>query len=107
MPPIQMFRLRQRPKGLEFPSCADCNHATSHSDLVASLMGRTYPNPAIEAAHEELRKLLSSVANNVPGLLQEMQVGVGGQKIATHDVPNMPPVRPCCEQTVHYLNSTC
>jgi hypothetical protein len=38
MPPIIMFRGRQRPKGLEFPSCLACNNGTSHSDLVASLL---------------------------------------------------------------------
>lgn len=92
MPPIQMFRLRQRPKGLEFPACAECNHGTSRSDLVAALMGRMYPDARTNDAQRELKKLLSAVSNNVPGLLQEMQIGRGGQKIASRTIPNMPEV---------------
>lgn len=90
MPPIQMFRERQRPKGLEFPACVECNNGTSHSDLVASLMGRTYPDSDTDAGRQELRKLLSAVSNNVPGLLKEMQIGRGGQKLALRDIPNLP-----------------
>jgi hypothetical protein len=90
MPPIQMFRERQRPKGLEFPACVECNNGTSHSDLVASLMGRMYPDSDTETGREELRKLLGAVSNNVPGLLEEMQVGRGEQKIALRGIPNVP-----------------
>jgi len=90
MPPIQMFRLRLRPKGLEFPSCAGCNNGTSLSDLVASLLGRTYPDSRSEAGQAELRKLLSSVRNNVPGLLREMMVDDAEQKNARRNIPNAP-----------------
>ena len=91
MPPIQMFRLRDQPRGLEFPSCLECNNGTGHSDLVASLLGRTYPDAKLESARSELKKLLVAVGNNVCGLLQEMQVGAGGQKLARRSIPNMPP----------------
>jgi hypothetical protein len=91
MPPIQMFRLRQRPKGLEFPSCVDCNNGTGHSDLVASLLGRTYPDPKSQEAQVEIKKLLAAVGNNVPGLLQEMMVGEADQKNARRNIPNAPP----------------
>jgi hypothetical protein len=91
MPPIQMFYERQRPKGLEFPACKECNHGTRHSDLVASLMGRVYPDSESDSAKQELRKILKAVNNNVPGLLQEMEIGSGGQKIARSQIPNMPP----------------
>lgn len=90
MPPIQMFRLRLRPKGLEFPACQECNNGTSHSDLVASLMGRMYPDATGTAAEQEVRKLFAAVSNNIPGLLQEMEIGRAGQKIARRDIPNMP-----------------
>jgi hypothetical protein len=91
MPPIQMFRLRDRPKGLEFPSCLECNNGTGDSDLVASLLGRTYPDAKLEHGRSELIKLLEAVGNNVPGLLQEMQVEAGGQKLARRSIPNIPP----------------
>jgi hypothetical protein len=91
MPPIQMFYQRQRPKGLEFPACKECNHGTKHSDLVASLMGRMYPDAGTDPAKQEVKKILSAVSNNVPGLLQEMEIGSGGQKIVRNQIPNMPP----------------
>ena len=91
MPPRMMFLGKARPKGLEFPTCAPCNHGTSHSDLVASLLGRTFPDLQNEQGERELKKLLAAVGNNIHGLLQEMQIGTGGQKIARRsngDVPD-------------------
>lgn len=90
MPPIQMFLARQRPKGLEFPACNDCNQGTRHADLVAALMGRMYPDAKGESAQQEVKKLLSAIANNIPGLLEEMEVGRAGQKLARRRIPNMP-----------------
>jgi hypothetical protein len=87
MPPIAMFDGKQRPKGLEFPTCQECNNGTRFSDLVASLLGRAYP----DARPDELRRLLDGVANNVPGLLEEMQVDQVGQELAHHNLPPMPP----------------
>ena len=86
MPPIAMDG-KQRPKGLEFPTCQECNNGTRFSDLVASLLGRAYP----DARPDELRRLLDGVANNVPGLLEEMQVDQVGQELAHHNLPPMPP----------------
>ena len=71
MPPIGMFDGRQRPKGLEFPACRECNNGTGLSDKIASLLRRVYP----DARPDEVKRLLRGVANNVPGLLEEMKVG--------------------------------
>ena len=90
MPPIIMFDQRQRPKGLEFPTCKACNHGTRLSDQVASLLARTYPESNTEANRAEFKKLLIAASNNAPGLLEEMHVGRGGQKIAKSEIPNMP-----------------
>ncbi len=90
MPPIIMFDQRQRPKGLEFPTCASCNHGTSSIDLVASLLGRVYPNSESDPEKRDLQKLLSAVSNNVPRLLEEMMVDDAGQYQARRDIPNMP-----------------
>ena len=90
MPPIMMFDQRQRPKGLEFPTCASCNHGTSLTDLVASLLCRVYPDVESDPGKRELKKLLSAVSNNVPGLLEEMMVDDHGQFQAWRDIPNMP-----------------
>jgi hypothetical protein len=87
MPPIGIFWGRQRPKGLEFPSCKFCNTGTRLSDLVASTVARTFPEPSTVAQRDEVKKLLAAVGNNVPGLIEEMQVGRAGQKLAARDAP--------------------
>lgn len=87
MPPIAMFRARNRPKGLEFLSCAECNQGTKDADQVASMLGRLYPNSEHPDDTHDIAKLMRGVANNVPGLLQEMNVGAGGQKLARKHSP--------------------
>jgi hypothetical protein len=73
MPPRMMFRGKQRPKGLEFPSCRPCNGGTSQSDIVSSLIGRLSPDPTTQMEADEFKKLLLSVHQNVPGLLEELE----------------------------------
>lgn len=83
MPPRMMFRGKQRPKGLEFPSCRPCNNGTSQSDIVASLIGRVSPDPTTQTQMEadEFKKLLLSVHQNVPGLLEEMRTRRAAEKL--------------------------
>lgn len=93
MPPAIMFRGKQRPKGLEFPACAPCNHGTSQADLVASFIGRLDPDAGDEQGQKDLQKLLTSITNNIPGLLPEMKFGRAGQKLALRQLqlPSVPP----------------
>lgn len=72
MPPRIMFDLKDRPSGLEFAACEPCNSGAGRADLVAALIGRVYPDSDGPAFQEELRKLLLSVHNNVPGLIEEL-----------------------------------
>jgi hypothetical protein len=72
MPPRAMFRLAQRPKGLEFASCAECNQGTSRLDIVGAFMARTFPGAASERENAEWTKLLNEVQRAAPGLLNEM-----------------------------------
>jgi hypothetical protein len=72
VPPIIMFALRRRPKGLEFGSCESCNGGTKHADLVAAMVGRSMPDSGTEAGLAEMKSIFSAVNNNIPGLLQEM-----------------------------------
>lgn len=72
MPPRMMFRLSQRPKGLEFPSCGPCNQGTSRVDVVASFMARTFPGIADSAEDEEWARLMNEVKRVAPDLLREM-----------------------------------
>ena len=87
VPPRMMFKGKQRPKGLEFPSCLSCNAGTSHSELVASMMGRIYPDPIADDEAQESKRLFQAVSNNIPGLLEEMYIGTAGQKLARKNYP--------------------
>src|SRR5262249_2041266 len=87
MPPIAMFDDNQRPKGLEFPACRDCNNGTRLADAVASLLARAYPDARTP---DDLERLLRGVRNNIPGLLEEMQVGGAGQALVHPNIPSMP-----------------
>lgn len=82
VPAIMMFDQRIRPKGLEFPSCAACNNGTRKSELVASLLSRVFPDATSSKDQAEVKQLFSSVNNNIPGLLEEMQVGRARAKFA-------------------------
>jgi hypothetical protein len=80
-PPRMMFRGKQRPHELTFASCEQSNSGTRRSDLVASLLGRVYPD-GTDVDVADLRKVLRAIANNVPGLLQEMMLSDAEQAAA-------------------------
>lgn len=82
MPPIMMFKGRQRPDGLIFPACDDCNQGTRHSDLVASMLGRLYPDAPDPTEKSDFIKTISAVKNNVPGLLEELHLDEAEQELA-------------------------
>lgn len=72
VPSIQMFSLRRRPKGLEFPACEECNHATRLHEQVAAMLGRVYPDGPTKAHEQEIERIMRSVQTNSPGVLEEM-----------------------------------
>ena len=73
VPSKQIFRLKSRPEGLEFPACGQCNHSTGPHELVAALISRFSEDRPYKAEEEkELKKLFTSVDKNRHGLLQEM-----------------------------------
>lgn len=82
MPPIQIFDKRWRPRGLEFPACKACNNGSSHYDLVASMLARSFPSGQSSEQQREALKIFSAISNNVPGLLQEMNIGKASEKLA-------------------------
>jgi hypothetical protein len=82
MPPISMFEDRQRPKGMEFPACKQCNNNTGHSDLVAAMLSRMWPDAGTDLQKKDVARLVSAVANNIPALIVEMDVGRAGRKLA-------------------------
>ena len=82
MPPISVFEGRQRPKGLEFPACQQCNNGTGHSDLVAAMLSRAWPNPSTDVQKGDAKRIFNAVANNLPDVLWEMNIGRAGEKLA-------------------------
>lgn len=68
--------------GLEFPACQQCNNETGRSDLVAAMLARVMPHADSSVHRKDLTKILSAVSNNAPGLLREMNVSRGAEKLA-------------------------
>lgn len=82
MPPRICFRWKHRPQGLEFPSCKICNEGASHSDYVAGLVSRFYESDGGVGYPDELLSMYRSLPSNVPGLLEELKMPRGSEKIA-------------------------
>jgi hypothetical protein len=72
MPPRAMFRMSQRPKGLEFPSCSACNQGTSRLDVVATFMARTFPGIDGHPDEQEWDQVMREVGRVAPDLPKEM-----------------------------------
>ncbi len=72
MPPITIFDLRERPKGLEFPACTDCNSGSTGAEQIAGLISRMISSSKAEEARHETKRMMNHIANNHPGLLTEM-----------------------------------
>lgn len=73
MPPRSIFGPGQRPSGLEFASCEDCNHVSRASDAAASFFARVAPDH--ETDEQELRKaqsLLSTLTQIAPDFVREL-----------------------------------
>lgn len=87
IPAAVMLDGKQRPKGLEFPACQTCNNGAKHADLVAAWVGRMFPDAQKDAHKEEVKKLLRSIKSNIPGLLEEMSMGRGAEKLAMRKMP--------------------
>ena len=87
MPPRGVFSAKLRPKGLEFPCCDRCNAGTKTTDQVVALMSRISPDASTAEGIAEVRKYLRGVANNEPGLLEEMAGSPEWRKAAAGRVP--------------------
>ena len=72
IPSRQLFALKHRPAGLEFPACDNCNQGSKGHEQVAALLARIFPDSTTEAENQELKKILKAVNKNRPGLLEEM-----------------------------------
>ena len=75
MPPVGMFRERERPGAMEYGACEVCNNGTRGSDAVAALMARVHPDDGEGSWQaEEIRKLISAIDTHAPGVREEMSL---------------------------------
>lgn len=72
VPSRQMFALRRRPKGLEFPACSKCNNLTGSHEQVAALIARCYPDPPKREELREYGRLFRAVKKQSPMLFAEL-----------------------------------
>ena len=80
-PPRVMFRNKDRPAGFEIPSCAECNQGTRDVDQVMAFFGRALEHENQETDHRIIKKILSGISNNIPGLLDELKTSRASEKI--------------------------
>lgn len=71
MPPIGMFKNRDRPKGWEFASCNRCNNGTRGADAVAQMFAMVTAFNEAEWKAEKFSKIHSSVRRLAPEVLKE------------------------------------
>ncbi|MGZ2442804.1 hypothetical protein [Sinorhizobium medicae] len=74
MPPRSLFEGKQRPRGLEFPSCQKCQNSTRREELAVAMFSRIYPDSPTEKGRKEYQKIIRSVSRNHAGLLEEMNI---------------------------------
>ncbi|QAY97047.1 hypothetical protein CWB41_15965 [Methylovirgula ligni] len=74
MPPIGMFRGRQRPNKMAFGTCAACNSGTGGADAVAAMFATLHPDTLVGTWQaDEIDKRLRAVRRFAPGVLEEFQ----------------------------------
>jgi hypothetical protein len=73
VPSKMMFRKKQRPKGLEVPSCRACNNGSSKFEVIANAFGRIGLGESPEIDQTEFFQLLSDAEANNPGFHQEIK----------------------------------
>ena len=75
MPPMGMFRGRQRPGRMEYAACGVCNRGTRGSDAVAALMARIHPDNGLGSWQaKEMLRLISAVDAYAPGVREELSL---------------------------------
>ena len=86
-----MFSLRRRPRGLEVPACDMCNCATKQHEQVAACFGRIFSDGRTVEECDELRKIMRSIKNNNPGLLEEMMPSREQESLFAQSSSSLPP----------------
>jgi hypothetical protein len=76
MPPVAVFDLGQRYGDMVYLACKACHTGTRVLDQVVGFLARAYPDPVTPAAKAEVIKIVDSIKNNFPGLLEEMEPSI-------------------------------
>lgn len=71
-PPIACFDRRERPRGLEFPSCSSCNRGSKMADQVVAVISRLgwFENSDGQVV-SDLKRFVSGLQNNHPEIVEE------------------------------------
>jgi hypothetical protein len=72
MPPIGMFKKRDRPKGWEFACCSRCNQGTRGADAVAQFFAKMEPIQREDWKLPDLLSLKSTLELEAPGVIDEV-----------------------------------
>lgn len=73
MPPKAIFPRQDRPSGLEFACCKECNASTSASDAAAAFFARIAPDTQSNVPElTEAKKYLGSMTSLAPGFVLEV-----------------------------------
>lgn len=73
MPPIGMFKNRDRPKGWEFACCKRCNNGTAGVDAVAQLFAMVEPFTENPWKSSKFSQVLTSVQDTAPDVAKELR----------------------------------
>jgi hypothetical protein len=74
MPPMAVFDLKHRLKGMEYMACDKCHGGTRRLDQVAALYARLYSTtPSTQQTRDETAAVFKAVGNNIPEVLYEVR----------------------------------
>lgn len=67
-PPIAIFDLNWRPRGLEFTACHDCHEGTRKMDAIVAMLSRLLAPPGKEPPKAETEKYIKGFLHNHPDM---------------------------------------
>lgn len=79
-PPISMFVKRDRPKGLETPSCNACNQGAKECENLVAFLGQMKFGQIGEAGVQHFSELCRHMMNNHPALVDALRPTIGQKR---------------------------
>jgi hypothetical protein len=75
-PPMQLFQDRRRPKGLEGPSCTECNRGSREAESLASFLSCIRFDQTSEAQTQHFSEQIRHMMNNYPEVYRALKPNV-------------------------------